>query len=121
MTDKDTDEGGGADGQDGPDGDRLLGVAQVSRAVGASHDTWRGSGEKNYQSNKQKETKKQVCEEKNTAVLTCDRREVDADQQSEKGGDVIDHVGQVDILAAIASSVGGQLLVVYQLAQTAVL
>lgn len=76
---------------------------------------------KNYQSNKQKETKKQVCEEKNTAVLTGDRREVDADQQSEKGGDVIDHVGQVDILAAIASSVGEQLLVVYQLAQTAVL
>lgn len=47
--------------------------------------------------------------------LTSDRREVDADQQSEKGGDVIDHVGHVDILGVIASSKGVQLPVFNQL------
>lgn len=36
---QDTDEGGGCYGEDGPDGDGLLGISQVPRAVGSSHDT----------------------------------------------------------------------------------
>jgi len=35
---KDTDEGGRGDGQDGPDGDRLLGVTQVTGPVRTGHD-----------------------------------------------------------------------------------
>lgn len=37
---KDTDRRGGGNGQDGARGDGLLGIPQVSRAVGASHDAW---------------------------------------------------------------------------------
>lgn len=49
---KDTDRRGGSNGQDGARGDGLLGIPQVSRAVGASHDAWgkRGwcQGEQSY-------------------------------------------------------------------------
>ena len=36
---KDTDEGGGGDGHDGSYGDGLLGVPQITRPVGSSHDS----------------------------------------------------------------------------------
>lgn len=42
---KDTDSRGGGDGQDGARGDGLLGIPQVSRAVGASHDAWGKRGQ----------------------------------------------------------------------------
>lgn len=42
---EDTDRRGGGDGQDGARGDGLLGVPQVSRAVGASHDAWGKRGQ----------------------------------------------------------------------------
>lgn len=46
MTGKDTDKGGGGNGQDGPNGDRLLGITQVTRAVGTSHDACKEAGNK---------------------------------------------------------------------------
>lgn len=36
---KDTDEGGGGDGHDGSYGDGLLGIPQITRPVGSSHDS----------------------------------------------------------------------------------
>lgn len=53
--------------------------------------------------------------------LTCDRREVDSNQQSEEGGDVVDHVGKVNVLGGVTSTNRGQLLVFHQLAKRAVL
>lgn len=35
---KDTDDGGGCDGHDGPNRDGLLSILQVTRTVGTSHD-----------------------------------------------------------------------------------
>lgn len=37
---KDTYSGGGGDRQDGANGDGLLSILQVTRAIGASHDTY---------------------------------------------------------------------------------
>ncbi len=36
---KDTDDGGGEDGENGSDGDGALGVFQIARPVRASHDS----------------------------------------------------------------------------------
>lgn len=55
------------------------------------------------------------------SILTSDRWEVDADQQSEKGCDIIDYVGHVDVLGRVTSPNRGQLLAFYQHTQMAVL
>ncbi len=92
---KDTDEGGGYDGHDGTDRNGLLSVLQVTRTVWTSHDTcdthilyilyletlvFVGQvlpGLKGYY---------EIT--KNTVILTCDRGEVDANQQGEEAGDI---------------------------------
>lgn len=40
---EDTDEGRGGDGCNGSNGDGLLSITQVSRTVGAGHNSWGGS------------------------------------------------------------------------------
>lgn len=40
MVCKDTDEGGGADGQNGAYGDGLLSISQITRAVRTRHDAF---------------------------------------------------------------------------------
>lgn len=54
-------------------------------------------------------------------ILTSNRWEVDADQQSEKGCDVIDYVRPVFVLGRVASPNRCQLLVFYQHLQRTVL
>lgn len=41
---KDTDDGSGSDSEDGPNGNGLLGISQVTWAVWTSHDTWEVTG-----------------------------------------------------------------------------
>lgn len=55
------------------------------------------------------------------SVLTGDRWEVDANQESEKGCDVIDDVGKVHVFGGVPSSDRKQLPVFYQHAQVVVL
>lgn len=53
--------------------------------------------------------------------LTSDRWEVDADQQSEESGNIIDYIRHVDVLCRVTSTSRRQLLVFYQHTQWSIL
>lgn len=52
--------------------------------------------------------------------LTSDRREVDADQQSEECGDIVDYVRHVDVLGRVTPSKRRQILVFHHHTQRAI-
>lgn len=95
---KDTNDGGGYDSQDGSNGNRLLGIPQVTWPVWTSHYTW-GIVDRKRSSN----LNYYFFSWNSIHILTSDRWEVDADQQSEKSSDVIDYVGHFDVLGAVTS------------------
>lgn len=53
--------------------------------------------------------------------LTSDRGEVDADEQREEGGDIVDYVGHVLVLGRVTFPNRWQIALLYQHAQIAIL